>query len=97
MPGPKTLPNQPFVQNSGIVERLVGSSLFLAEEAGEAIFQLNETGAALWRFLAEPGTLEGAVDTFRQAFPDRDQDELSNELTALMAALHRQGLIVAAA
>ncbi len=95
MPGPDILPDQAFAQSADIVERQVGLSLFLAEEAGEAIFQLNETGAALWRFLAEPGTLEGAVDTFCRAFPDRDRDELNDELSALMDALHRQGLIVA--
>lgn len=95
MPGSNILPGRAFVQSAGIVERQVGSSLFLAEAEGEAIFQLNQTGGALWRFLAKPGTLADAVDTFRQAFPGRDRDELEDELSTLMNALLRRGLIVA--
>ena len=83
-----------FIQNPDIAERQVGQSLFLAEANGEAIFQLNETGGALWRMLAEPTGLDKAVEVFYQAFPDRDRDELAAELLGLMTALYRRDLII---
>ena len=94
MTGPDLLPDDVFIQNPEIVERQIGQSMFLAEASGEAIFQLNETGGALWRLLAEPTGLDKAVEVFCQAFPDRDRDELVAELSALMTALHRRELIL---
>ncbi len=84
----------PFRRNPDIVERQVGESLFLAEAAGEAIFQLNETGAALWRLLAEPAGLIDAAQLFHQAFPERDYADIEAELSNLLSNLHNRGLIV---
>ena len=86
----------PFKRNPDIVERQVGESLFLAEAAGEAIFQLNQTGRALWRLLAEPVTLEDAVAIFSAAFPDRAPADIETELSDLLSNLHHRSLIARA-
>jgi hypothetical protein len=70
--------------------------MFLAEAEGEAIFHLNPTGAALWRLLAEPVSLDEATRVFHQAFPDTERNGLADELGGLIDALLRCGLIVAA-
>ncbi len=88
--------SRPFKRNPDIVERRVGESLFLAEAEGEAIFRLNPTGAALWRLLVRPITLEDAVVIFSEAFPDRTRADIDAELAALMAELVTRGLIVEA-
>ena len=86
----------PFARNPDIVERRVGESLFLAEAEGEAIFQLNQTGTALWRLLAEPAGLTDAAQIFHQAFPERDYADIEAELSDLLSDLHNRGLIVTA-
>ncbi len=86
----------PFKRNPHIVERRVGDSLFLAEAEGEAIFQLNQTGTALWRLLAQPFTLEDAVVIFSAAFPERARADIEAELSDLLSDLRNRGLIVTA-
>ena len=85
-----------FARNPDIVERRVGDSVFLAAAKGEAIFQLNETGAALWRLLAEPAGLIDAAQVFHQAFPERDYADIEAELSDLLSVLRNRGLIVRA-
>lgn len=86
----------PFARNPDIVERRVGESLFLAEAEGEAIFQLNQTGTALWRLLAQPAGLIDAAQIFHQAFPERDYADIEAELSDLLSDLRKRGLIVRA-
>ncbi len=86
----------PFKRNPDFVERRVGESLFLAEAEGEAIFQLNQTGTALWRLLAQPITLEDAVVIFSAAFPERARADIEAELSDLLSKLRNRGLIVSA-
>lgn len=81
---------------AGIVERGIDDALYLAEAEGEAIYHLNPTGAALWRLLAEPVTLDAAATLFHQAFPERGRDDIEAELETLIKALCRRGLIVEA-
>jgi hypothetical protein len=85
-----------YARASGIVERQVDDTLFLAEAEGEAIFHLNPTGAALWRLLAEPISLDEATQVFHQAFPDGNRSALETELAGLIGELLRCGLIVQA-
>ncbi len=81
---------------AGIVERGIDEALYLAEAEGEAIYHLNPTGAALWRLLAEPVTLDAAAVLFHQAFPERARGAIEAELETLIQALARRGLIVEA-
>jgi len=81
---------------AGIAERRVGEGVYLAETNGQAVFRLNETGAALWHLLAESISIEEAFALFHQAFPDHDSGALMAELTSLFRNMRECGLIVEA-
>ncbi len=81
-----------YLRNPGIVETTVEHDLFLVNPEGQAIFQLNAVGAALWQLLAEPIAVEQVVGILHQAFPDVARQQVRNDVSALIDALVARGL-----
>ncbi len=82
-----------YVRRAGVVERRVGSTVFLADDEGGDLFRLNETGTALWSFLARPRTPREAVAEFRAAFPDEPARRVAASVGSLILELRRQRLL----
>ena len=82
-----------YLRDPGIVETAVERDLFLVNPEGQAIFQLNAVGAALWRLLAEPVVLDQAVGMVHQAFPDIARQQIHNDVAALIDDLAARGLV----
>ncbi len=82
-----------YLRDPGIVETAVEHDLFLVNPEGQAIFQLNAVGAALWRLLAEPVVLDQAVGMVHEAFPDIARQRIHNDVSALIDDLAARGLV----
>ena len=61
----------------------------------DSIFHLNETGAALWRLLERPTSVEEASAVLREAFPDVEGNRIQAHVAALVAELVEHGLVTA--
>jgi len=82
-----------FRRRAEVVERVVGTTVFLARDESGALYRLNETGTALWRLLAVPTSRVEAIAAFRAAFPDRSAREIGAAVTDLLEALVEESLI----
>jgi len=50
-------------------------------------FRLNQTGAALWNLAVRRETVEGAVNTFQQAFPEEPASKIASDVRCLVQRL----------
>lgn len=82
-----------FRRRAGVTQRTVGSAVFLADGTAGSLYRLNETGSALWRLLERPLPVEEAVEVFRAAFPDRDEEDVREDVVGLLDALFEEALI----
>lgn len=89
-------PTGPFSQNPQVVMRDMDDAVFLVNPDTDAIYQLNATGSAVWRLMAEPATAREAVAVLGQAFPEVPEKELATAVAELIADLVGRGLLVAA-
>ena len=80
----------------GVLSREVGDSTFLSLDADGALFRLNPMGAAVWRTIATPQSLDDIVALFVEAFPDRPRAALEADVMGLIEDLRRRDLIVTA-
>ena len=67
--------------------------LFLVSPGTGAIFCLNATGAAVWNMLDEPQGLADIVAGFQDAFADVDGAQIERDITGIVEALVRRGLV----
>jgi hypothetical protein len=74
--------------------RGVEGELFLAGANGDAIWHLNELGAAVWRVLAESASAADMATILTTAFPNADPATIARDIDALFARLAAHGLIV---
>ena len=56
-----------FRRRAEVVERVVGTTVFLARDESGALYRLNETGTALWRLLAVPTSRVEAIAAWAEA------------------------------
>ena len=75
--------------------REVDDDVFLANADNDSIFHLNETGAALWRLLERPTSVEEASALLREAFPEVEGDRIQAHVAALVSELLEHGLVTA--
>ena len=89
-------PETTLIRNAAATLHRVEDDLFLATPDGSSIHRLNAIGAGLWNLLAEPISEQESIDILCGAFPDGDRAAIAADVTALFAALSREGLVVAA-
>ncbi|MGI9408044.1 MAG: PqqD family protein [Hyphomicrobiaceae bacterium] len=82
-----------FQKSPGLREREVNGDCFLADANGQAIHQLNATGAMIWRLYTEPMQHAEAVGIMRMAFPDEPTDALERDTDTVVKALVKKGLL----
>ena len=83
-------------RNPKVAETTVDGEIFLVNPDSQGIYHLNAVGAALWRLLAEPTSIEHAVGLIREGFPDVSGDAIEADVVALMDDLSARGLIAGA-
>ena len=86
-----------YARTPDVMETSVDDELFVVLPGGEEIFHLNPMAAALWRALADPAGERELIDLFQAAFPDVATPELAADLTATLAHLQDDGLLVTVA
>ncbi len=88
--------SQRYLRNPEATERDMDGVVFLALPGRGGIFQLNATGTALWRLLAEPVSAGEAADVLHAAFPKTPRQQIGADVETLLGKLRRAGLIAAA-
>lgn len=74
--------------------RTIDGVAFLTGPMDDAIYELNETGLACWRVLVEfGGSVEQLAELLAIAYPSAGRAQLLADVTALLTALHRNGLV----
>ncbi len=73
--------------------REVDDDVFIANAENDSIFHLNEIGAALWRLLERPTSVEEASALLREAFPEVERDRIQAHVAALVAELVEHRLV----
>lgn len=86
-----------YAQRPEVAENEIENKVFLEIPDSDQTYHLNSTGAALWRLLAEPTTVETAVDVIHEAFPDVARNEIEADVASLVADLLLQGLLAESA
>ena len=73
--------------------RELDDDVFIANAENDSIFHLNEIGAALWRLLERPTSVEEASALLREAFPEVERDRIQAHVAALVAELVEHRLV----
>ena len=82
-----------YRRRKGIDLREVGDEIFLIDPRYGRIHHLNPTGAALWRLLDGPLSLDEIVETFRDAFPGSTRRAHKKHLKRILDDLEDNELI----
>ena len=82
-----------FIRNPTIVEKTVDQDLFLVNERGDSIYNLNPLGRALWRLLDEWTGQDEAIALLCAAFPEVPPQQIADDVARLMHDLADKGLI----
>ena len=69
-----------------------GDGMVLLDADQDSYFQLNSTGAAIWRELDSPATPEELVDKLIQAY-QIEEEPCFEEVTSLLQVLLKNGLL----
>lgn len=77
----------------GVSENPMDDDLFLVVPVSGEIVHLDAMGAAIWRLLQQPQSLEDIRATFVAAFPDADAAVLQEDLTVALETLKAAGLV----
>ena len=87
--------NQLFVQNPNVTGRGKGDAVFLANpvDGDGTVSHLNATGAALWRLLEEPTSMQQAAADLQIAFPDVPREQIENDVEVLFEDLVDEELV----
>lgn len=83
-----------FIRNPAVTETSLDDDVFLVEPESGDVFYLNAVTGGLWTLFAEPATQADALATFRAAFPDQPEDQVTRDVEAAIADLRSRDLIV---
>ncbi|MES9870896.1 MAG: PqqD family protein [Sedimenticola sp.] len=83
-----------YARNPTVAFRNMEGSGFLADQDNEAVYYLNETGAAIWHFLQQPATLVEIAETMQAAFPDIPCQQIEQDVSNTLLQLAEKGLVV---
>lgn len=76
----------------GVFSRERGGQAFLTDADETVIFNLNETGSAVWRVIEQPVSFGALVQMFAAGFPDQSPDALARDLSHLVRGMAERGL-----
>ena len=82
-----------YARSADVSERHVGDELHLVSRQNKQTFCPNLTGAAIWRFLAEPHSLQSIIKVFQDAFPDQDEAKIESDVRAQLKTLSQLGVV----
>ena len=82
-----------YAHGPGVVQREVDDVVFLVKSGDESVFHLNALGAAVWRLLAEPTSIDEVMEILSSAFPDVEVELIEADVTKLIRRLDRRGLV----
>ena len=82
-----------YERNPHVTEREVGDEVFLVNPDSDETYNLNVTGAALWRLFAEPTSVETALKVLQVAFSEVARNQLEADVVSLVADLLEHGLL----
>jgi hypothetical protein len=92
--------SRPPLTGNAVVHRHPGAQArerdgqaFLTDAEELVIFNLNATGAAVWRLLEQPTRFDELAAVFRVGFPDSDPADLTADLTRLIHHLSANKLV----
>ena len=77
----------------GVSENPMDDDLFLVAPVSGEIVHLDTMGAAIWRLLEQPQSLEDIQATFAAAFPEADAERLQGDLAVALETLKAAGLV----
>ena len=77
-----------------MTQTTLDDDVFLVEPASGEVFYLNAVTSGLWNLFAEPSTRADALDTYRAAFPDAPDDDVSKDVSAAIDDMRARDLIV---
>jgi len=82
-----------YLRNPIIVERSIDDTVFLVNPETDAIFYLNQVGAAIWQLLTEPINVLEAVSIVQQAFPDVQPKHIAEDVSKLINEMSDRNLV----
>ena len=83
-----------YVRVQTIAERRMDNTVFLVNQETDTIFYLNLLGSAIWQLLAEPTRATEVVKVVRLVFPDTPQEQIAQDVHALLGELSIRNLII---
>ena len=89
-----TLHDTPLQRAPKTEFREVGDDIFLVHPDGEQMFNLNPTGAALWRMLENPSTPTEIIAVVQTAYPILAPEKVKSDVNSLLEAFLSHGLII---
>lgn len=86
--------NTIYRRNADVIEKTVDDAIFLAHGETGGLYQMNETGRALWALMAEGTSLDDAVGTLTAAFPDVDPARIAEDIRTAIADMEANDLLL---
>jgi hypothetical protein len=76
-----------YTRKEGIFAKPVDDAVFLVNNGNQALYQLEDVGAALWRLLESPISIEEAAGIVHCAFPETDKASIDADIQQLFGDL----------
>jgi hypothetical protein len=78
--------------NPQVIWDVVDGVMVLCHTASNAFFELNQTGALVWR-LCDGSAVEAVVERLRAAYPYEDRDQVALDIQTIILALEEARLV----
>ena len=82
-----------YARNAGVVDRTVGSQLFLINDRSGRIHAVEGAAAGVWNLLETPQSMSEMLEVFRAAFPEQAPKSVRSFLTKALSKLERRRLV----
>lgn len=83
-----------FIRRSeGIEVRSIDDEILVIDEVAGVIFNLNPTGAAVWKLLESPTSCEQIVAVLTTAFPEISEQQIVKDVQVILKQLEEKGLV----
>lgn len=83
-----------YIRNPAVTETTLDDDVFLVEPGSGEVFYLNAVTGGLWTLFAQAATEADAQATYRAAFPENPDDEVSRDVAGAIAEMRSRDLIV---
>lgn len=85
--------NRAFRRSPGVLSRDLGDGAVLLDLASGRYFELNATGMRIWNLLGEEAGPAGRLLERLKSEFEGSEDELTEDLVAILRELEEQGLV----